>query len=388
MKQVFTVFKFTFYEAVRKKAFIISTIIMFVLVLGVSLVPKGIEFFAGDGKDDTEDKSKGTICYYIDEGNLIPGGEAALGAVMPTVQIEKGKTEEVEQYKERIKEKKNKDSLVLVTQGEGAPKIKVITKDFMSGVDVRGITESLSKAYGASLLEEVGVDSALIFRAQGSLVTETETAGTNNMGRYIIGMALTFVMFFMIYYYGYSVAMSVATEKASRVMETLVVSAKPSRILIGKILAMGTLGLAQVLALLLFSGICFRLFVPKDFGIGGFILSLGTIEPKAIVLLLIYFITGYVLYAVMNSVCGALVNKIEDLNSAMMPVTFIALIGFYLGYISSAVGSSGWLEKAAMYIPFSAPFVMPTKILNGEIAALDLAISLIILMGSIVLITL
>mgnify|MGYP000494293366 CR=1 FL=1 len=51
---------------------------------------------------------------------------------------------------------------------------------------------------------------------------------------YILGVFMTIVMFFAVYYYGNGVAMSVAAEKTSRVMETLIVSAKPSRILAGK----------------------------------------------------------------------------------------------------------------------------------------------------------
>mgnify|MGYP000594530332 FL=1 len=67
-----------------------------------------------------------------------------------------------------------------------------------------------------------------------------------NLTEYVVGLLLTFVMFFAVYYYGYGVAMSISSEKTSRVMETLIISAKPSKILIGKCLAMGVLGLLQL----------------------------------------------------------------------------------------------------------------------------------------------
>ena len=66
----------------------------------------------------------------------------------------------------------------------------------------------------------------------------TVPAGKMDVTGYSLGIVLTLLMFFAVYFYGYGVAMSVASEKTSRVMETLVVSAKPSRIF-GKCVAMG-----------------------------------------------------------------------------------------------------------------------------------------------------
>jgi ABC-2 type transport system permease protein len=88
----------------------------------------------------------------------------------------------------------------------------------------------------------------------------------------------------------------------------------------------------------------------------------------------------------MNSVCGASVSKIEDLNSALMPVMMLSLLSFYLGYISAASGGEGMLTKIAMYLPFSSPFIIPFKLLNGNVAALDIAISIVLLVVFIIII--
>ena len=63
-------------------------------------------------------------------------------------------------------------------------------------------------------------------------------------------MLIMFILFFAIYYFGYGIAMSVASEKTSRVMETLVTSTKPSNIILGKTVAMGVLGLMQLVVIL------------------------------------------------------------------------------------------------------------------------------------------
>ena len=83
------------------------------------------------------------------------------------------------------------------------------------------------------------------------------------------------------------------------------------------------------------------------------------------------------------------VSKIEDLNSAMLPVMLIAMISFYLGYINAVMPNSGSvLQKAAMYIPFSSPFIIPFRLLNGDVLASDLIISIALLIVAIVVITL
>lgn len=207
------------------------------------------------------------------------------------------------------------------------------------------------------------------------------------MTGYVLGLVMTFVMFFAVYYYGYGVAMSVASEKTSRVMETLIISAKPSRILIGKCLAMGAVGLLQLVGLLGFGLLCYGVLMPDGFQIHGIEISLSGFGVETILVLILYFILGYALYAVLNSVCGAAVSKVEDLNSAMMPVSIVVVIGFYLGYFTSvAGGGSNTLSKLALYLPISSPFAVPFKILTGDIATQELLLSMGILAASIVVI--
>lgn len=238
------------------------------------------------------------------------------------------------------------------------------------------------------LLGGAGVKPEIIAASQIPLSYTEEAVGEMSITRYILGLVMTFVMFFAVYYYGYGVAMSVASEKTSRVMETLIISAKPSRILVGKCLAMGAVGLLQLGGLLVFGGLCYSFFLPEGFQIAGLDLSFSGFTFGTTEVLAVYFILGYTLYAVINSVCGAAVSKVEDLNSAMMPVSVIAIIGFYLGYFTSvAGGGSNVLSKLAVYLPISSPFAVPFKILTGDIKTVELAVSIGLLAGTILVVT-
>lgn len=389
MRQVWLVFQYTFKDAVRKKAFIISTVIMLAVVLALCFVPRIASLFSAEEEDISaaEPAQAASVCYYVDGQSAVPGGIEALAAAIKDTRFIAGNPEDKDAYKDEISGDSSK-SLVEVSLQDGAPAIMVTTKDFMSGISSTAVSEALTKAYVSGVLAQKGLDEQTIALAQTELPVGTEAVGNMNISGYAIGIMLTLLIFFAIYYYGYGVSMSVATEKTSRVMETLVVSAKPSKILIGKVLAMGALGLLQFAGILLFGAGCYSVLVPGDFSLFGMPLTLSAFTVPSALLIVLYFILGYTLYAVMNSVCGATVSKIEDLNSAMMPVMLIALLSFYLGYFSAlSSGSSGLLQKIAMYVPFSSPFIMPFKLLNGDVAAMDVVISVALLIVAIIAIT-
>lgn len=394
MKQIFTVFLFTLRDAAKKKSFLISSIIMLLVILVLCALPRVIGNFSSTeepGEDGIslppQDTQRIYTCYYADGGALIENACQTLSLYFPDTRFEAISAAEIETYSALIKEDETL-SLISVIPGEnGLPALTITCKDFMSGINAQTAAQALSDLYIANTLTKQGISSDTIAFAQSSLPFSVTYMGSMNVSGYAIGILLTMLIFFAIYFYGYGVSMSIATEKTSRVMETLIVSAKPSRILIGKCLAMGFLGLAQFTGVLLFGVLCYNLLIPEGFTLMSMELSLSAFTAESALLIALYFILGYSLYAVMNAVCGASVSKIEDLNSAMMPVMMISLISFYLAYFSAITTSGeGMLQKAAMYIPFCSPFIMPFKLLNGNVATADLVISIALLILFILLI--
>ena len=370
-----TVFRYTFQEAVRKKSFKVSSI---VLLAAIVLIFVLIAAFSGTGADteaDAAPDAAGYRLYYIDEQSLIPGGADALSEALGA-EVTQADAAQYEDLKRRISEDGDL-ALVQVTPDDGStswtlrqgmPMLRILTKDVMSGVPADAISDTLSRQYAANLMREAGVDEQIIAMSGVPLLSVTEIAGQMDLTGYVVGLILVMLLFSCVYFYGYGVAMSVANEKTSRVMETLVVSAKPSRILIGKVLAMGAVGLLQFLGILATAALCYTFILPEGAVLFGAPLSFAAFTPGVAALVVVYFILGYILYAVLNSVCGATVSKIEDLNTAMMPVMFVALISFYLAYFS-AIAGGGALETVAMYLPFSSPFLMPFLLLNSEVPA-------------------
>ena len=393
MKQIWIIFLYTLKDAARKKAFKISTVILLVAVLGACLIinltskndAEQDSITETEQESDDDQKETEGIIYYVDSENLVPGGLQVMQEAFPGYMVEPGEDHLVETYRKEIAQD-SEMSLVIVSAIEEGPYVRVINKDFMSGIGSGTVSDILTRQYLINQLKEQGVTGDVQQLLGFEMPVSEEIAGEMDLSGYILGIVILMLMFFAIYYYGYGVSMSIATEKTSRVMETLVVSAKPSRILIGKCLGMGALGLLQIVGVMIFAAFCYKLLVPADYLIMGMPLSLSSFTLERAIIIIAYFILGYSLYAVLNAVCGAAVSKIEDINSAMMPVMLISMISFYIGYFTalSASGTESLLQKVAIYIPFCSPFIVPFKILNGDVPAVDILISLALLVAAIV----
>ena len=389
MKQILTVFSYTFKEGVRKKAFWISTLVIMVLLGGMCAIPRVMTLFDKEEESaETKTEYSGT-CYMADETGVFEKEIPYLKAAYPGMNFKSIEQDEIKGLEKAVDESKSRNVAILsIQEKEAAPVLEITVSNFLSKVQVDTIADACNKIWQSHLLTEKGLEKGEVAVIQTPLTYTEKFIRNMNLTEYVVGLLLTFVMFFAVYYYGYGVAMSISSEKTSRVMETLIISAKPSKILIGKCLAMGTVGLLQLGGLMAFAGFCYKFILPEGFQIAGVDLAVSGFTPKTLIFLIIYFILGYALYAVMNSVCGAAVSKIEDLNSAMMPVSILVIIGFYLGYFTSVMGGgSGALSKLAVYLPISSPFAVPFKLITGEINMQELGISILLLVLAIVIVT-
>lgn len=383
MKQIFTVFAYTLKDAIRKKAFIISTAIILSLIIGGSAVLAIFMGSSDETDEGTDAAPEKNICYYLDEHDILPGAAEALTVLYDVKEITSAEKEDVVA---QIKEDKS-ISLLEVSAKNSQPLVTVYSKDFMSGVgaNISSVSQIINEVHSMNVLVNSGVDPDLVILSRQPVQYETVFAGEMNASAYVIGIVFTLLMFFAIYYYGYGVAMSVATEKTSRVMETLIVSAKPSRILLGKCFGMGVLGIIQFAMIVLTGGLCLKFIIPSELLTQNSEFSLSVLSAETVAVMFVYFVLGYSLFAVMNAVSGALVSKIEDLNSAMMPVMLLSMVGFCLGYFVNILSpSSGIVQKIAMYLPISSPFIVPSSMLSNSIEPYQVLISVLILALSVV----
>ena len=176
------------------------------------------------------------------------------------------------------------------------------------------------------------------------------------------------ILYGQLFAYGYWVAAGVVEEKSSRVIEVLLATVRPSQLLRGKIFGIGSLALAQLVVIgavgLVTSNAVGRLEFPS-----GALAIVG--------LVLFWFVLGFFFYAGLFAVAGSIVTRQEDLQSTMTPLTILIVGSFFIG-ISATSDPSSTLAAVASLLPFSAPLVMPTRIVLGEASAWEVTLSILI----------
>ena len=209
----------------------------------------------------------------------------------------------------------------------------------------------------------------------------TETLGKNQMQNFFYTYIMIFALYMVILLYGQMVATNVATEKSSRAMEVLITSANPTSMMFGKVLASCIAGFSQ---LVLIFGTAIVLYnVNKDALTNPLIASIFDIPLELFAYLIIFFILGFLIYAFMFGAIGSTASKLEDINTSVMPITFLFIIAFMVVMFSM---SSGTVDNTAMlicsYIPFTSPMAMFTRICMSTVPWYEIVSSIAILIGS------
>lgn len=231
-----------------------------------------------------------------------------------------------------------------------------------------------------------------------------------------IGMALTVLSYMFILMYGGMVMQGVLEEKKSRIMEVMVSSVKPFDLMMGKIIGIGLVGLTQIfiwIVLLWSIGLGAQFFLlgnlydsqaisglqasqitgyasgfsADDFnGMKDVLSFVGAINFTEIAIMFIFFfVGGYLLYSAIFAAIGSAVSSDEDTNQLMIPVTILILFSYMAG-IASMRNPEGALAFWCSMIPFTSPIVMMMR-LPYDVPLWQEALSIILLFTTFVGVT-
>ncbi len=162
--------------------------------------------------------------------------------------------------------------------------------------------------------------------------------------------------------FGNAVAVSVTEEKASRVIELLLTTMPPRRLLTGKVLGIGLLGVGEI-------AIVGAAALAGAEIAGGSGLPSGAAGTVALVVL--WFVLGFAFYSVAFAAVGALVSRQEDLSAAVMPLTFLLAGAYWLSLLAVDFGRNpeSTLAELLAFVPPIAPMIVPTLAVAGDMGA-------------------
>lgn len=194
----------------------------------------------------------------------------------------------------------------------------------------------------------------------------------------VVGMLMGMFLTFFLMIYGAMIFNKVKTEKCNRIMEILSTCVDGRTMMLAKIIAVGLLGLIQLLAwgsiIIIFAVGFFMVF---QFAIPWEVLT----NPKvylAFAYMLLYFIGGYVLYGSLYAACGAITDKDNENQAYMTVITFLLLGAFYIGQFAVDNGTSAF-AVACNYIPFTSPTVGTINAISGASPVWQTLLSLVVL---------
>ena len=410
MKNFWKVTKFTVAQQVKGKSFKISTAIILIAVLILTSLINFVPAFMNKDKANestgqgNQSQMEFTIekAYYIDESDLGLDIASTVTMALPGMKYEKAS----ESRDDLIKKLDTTDeamALVYISQNPGGYNVEVITptnKDAVEEDDGYMLSQVVASSLENGRLLSAGLSQEQVTKLSLPINSHVVIAGDEGQGiedmviKMILPMVMCMLLFYLIYFYGYWVANSIVAEKTSRVMELLLTSTKPLELVVGKCVGMGFLAITQFISILVVAFISFvgsgaivKSVIDPNANIFDLSAIFGKVPPIQWILIILFFILGYVVYAVLNALVGATVSKLEDLNTAIMPVSFISIIGFYLAYMGTMTPDS-IVGTIATYVPFSCAFFIPSVILSGTISTVSMLISLLILIATIVLLVL
>ena len=377
MRDILIVTKFTLIEALKKKAFIVSTIIMILMIILASAFTKIIPKLA-----DSNEKDKILI---VDNDNIFESQLNTMNELGLNNEfiIAKEKTS-LADVKAKIKNKDIKKGII-ISKAEGKIKIEYVVENtslmMNSPVDIQ---KALKEIYSRNQLKKLNLTQQQIQSLEPNfeytIVSSQEKDANKNI---TVILALTGLLFAAIYTFAYQVSTSITTEKTSKIVETLVTYTKARNIVLGKTFGIGLAGLIQLLIIAIISIFSINTFVDKNM-LSAF-LDLSTITPALGITIVVYFILGYMEYALLYALTGSFVSNPEEVKAAATPASLIAVMSFYLAYFTIMSPTSN-LNSIASIVPFSSPFSAPFRVMLGVATPREMIMSVLILIATNILI--
>lgn len=362
---------------VRKKSFIVMTLLMPFLFSALIFVPLWMS--------NMKDESVKTVSIIDNTGRYAPLFESVEGYQFVTVS---------DTIKEYNHEERNDVYATLIIQSDlmSNPSALTLYSDRQVTGDLTRLIKNTLNAYlqdeklssyNIPNLKEILEDSKIEVQMQTIKIESdgTETEVSSELAE-VIGILFTVIIYMFIFVYGGMVMQGVIEEKNNRIIEVMVSSVKPFDLMMGKIIGVGLVGLTQfalwsglLMILTTFGGLLWGMGHAGEITQGMHQISAMEIQatPEIFTLLsglplmemvfffVVYFIGGYMLYASLFSAIGAAVDNSEDTQQFMLPITALILFAFYAA-IYSIQNPNGPLAFWTSIIPFTSPIVMMVRL--------------------------
>lgn len=381
MKRFFRILRFELKNYLTNKVFVGVTVFLMVALMAVMFFPRLSESFS---------KPEDTETSYEERPRMSLAGldEAEAATVLQAFSAAFSEYEvalfdqDIQTLTEQIRE----DEIACAFVFDGLTSYTYYVDDlsmYDSGTVLAD--ELLREIYRMTAMIGSGIPAEEAGQIMSATIShEVQILGKDQMNNYFYTYIMIMALYMVILLYGQMVATNVATEKSSRAMELLITSAKPTSMMFGKVIASCLAGLTQLVAVFGTACVCFRLN-DAYWDAEGIVASMFDIPGELLGYMLLFFVLGFFIYAFLFGAVGSTASKVEDINTSVMPITLLFVVGFMVVVFALAENDvDTTLMKIFSFVPFTSPMAMFTRIAMSTVPPHEIVISIVILVASVI----
>ena len=258
---------------------------------------------------------------------------------------------------------------VLVIGSSTAP--TAVAKDAIPS----NVESALSLAAEAARLSDAGLTPAAVKSAMALVPVQLLQPKTPKDNENLFAsLALGIILWIALGQYGNMVAQGVVEEKATRIMEILLATIQPSRLLAGKVIGIGLVGLLQLT------------IVGAAALVAVHVTNVAAIPALGVASILgdiLWFLLGFLFYATAYAAVASLVSRQEEVQSAVAPISIFQIAGYLLMY-AALPNPSGPLATVCSLLPPFAPILMAVRMASSDVPFWEVGLAVALIVASIV----
>lgn len=378
-----------YFERVRRKSFIITTILMPILMVALMAAPALIMSLAG-----TEEQ----LVAVVDQSGYVGATLTGDGSTEFTVFTPSG--EDAGTLIDTLKDDDTFDALLVIGHDitSNTDNVSLYTRGAPSMKTEMFIGKQIEDAVEARRLEEYDIDNLRDIVASLHVnvsmntfrIDKEEEEATSSGLSYILGLVMSMTLYMFLIIYGQMVMTSIIEEKNNRVLEIMVSSVRPQWLMLGKILGIALVAVTQIViwgVLLVMASSWLLPLLPAESADGEIAVAVVQLANTSyiieiVVCLLLFMVGGFLFYASIYAAIGSSVDNIQDASQLSSFAVVPVIVGI-MAAMAAINDPSSPLAFWTSIIPFTSPMVMMARLPFG-IPMWQTALSLIILAFSFV----
>lgn len=394
------VYKFTLQQVFKKKGFRVVTVLVALGIIATAVI---LNILSAKPEEDIEPSSVEMV-YVLDESGFIETDYSAYLQTVDDLRFKHIKFENVsnlsrQQAIEKYTENSTNSLLVVVSAIDEGFEMEgiLLEESSVSEKEAHSLLGVMTDAFNINKVMQAGLPQEKLAMVMTPVITLYSEVGEDTsfvavMLKTLAPMLFGLVLYFMLLIHGLTISREVSTEKTSKLVETLITKVHPYALITGKVLAVSSAAVIQVLvwfaalAAGLFGGnaIARSIYPEYENSILTVIQmlreSMGetAFSISALILAFIIFCVGFLFYCFQAGLAGSMVSKAEDAASMQNLFQLPVIVSWMTCYISVSSGKENIL-KIVRYIPFTAPFSTPIDLILGRMGIINGLISAVIL---------